>query len=257
MLKIKEVAKLVGVSVRTLHHYDQINLLKPEEVTDSGYRLYSDKNLVTLQQILFFKELGFSLQEIKNILQSSTFDQKEALLLQQKMLIEKRHQLDNMLVTVSKTIRNLEGEIQMTTEERFFGLNNDWSQYEEEAKQRFGTKRVEKTNTKLKKLSSKEKTELSEDWDAIFIQLGNLVDQSADSKEVQQVIEEWFYFLNANFGSYSLEAFSGLGQMYVADERFTNNIDAYGVGTAQLMSEAMTIFASNRKKGVIKNENRD
>lgn len=248
MLKIKEVAELVGVSVRTLHHYDQIDLLKPEEVTDSGYRLYSEENLVILQQILFFKELGFSLNEIKKIIQSSTFDQKEALLLQQKMLIEKREQLDNMLETINKTIRNLEGEIQMTREERFFGLNNDWSKYEEEAKKRWGTEKVDKTNEKLKKLSSKEQTELSENWNRIFNQLGQLIGQPADSKEVQQVIEDWFNFLNANFGNYSLEAFSGLGHMYVADERFTQNIDQYGVGVAELMSEAMTLFASERRK---------
>ncbi|MEG0619216.1 MAG: MerR family transcriptional regulator [Bacilli bacterium] len=248
MLKIKEVAELVGVSVRTLHHYDQINLLKPEEVTDTGYRLYSEENLVILQQILFFKELGFSLNEIKKIIQSSTFDQKEALLLQQKMLIEKCEQLDNILETVNKTIRNLEGEIQMTREERFFGLNNDWSKYEEEAKKRWGKERVEKTNTNLKRMSSKEQTELSENWNRIFNQLGRLVGQPADSKEVQQVIEDWFNFLNANFGNYSLEAFSGLGHMYVADERFTENIDQYGVGVAELMSEAMALFASERRK---------
>lgn len=89
-MKVKEVAELVGVSIRTLHHYDQIGLLTPKEITDSGYRLYSEENLETLQQILFFKELGFTLKEIKKIINSPLFNRQEALILQRKMLIEKR-----------------------------------------------------------------------------------------------------------------------------------------------------------------------
>ena len=89
-MKVKEIADLVGISVRTLHHYDEIGLLIPEKTTDAGYRVYSDKNLETLQQILFFKELGFPLKKIKEIIDSPSFDRQEALELQHKMLLEKR-----------------------------------------------------------------------------------------------------------------------------------------------------------------------
>lgn len=101
-MKVKEVAELIGVSIRTLHHYDQIGLLTPQETTDSGYRLYSEENLEQLQQILFFKELDFSLKEIKEIINSPSFNRREALLLQKKMLIEKRNRVDKMIETIDR-----------------------------------------------------------------------------------------------------------------------------------------------------------
>ncbi|OBR34444.1 Mercuric resistance operon regulatory protein [Bacillus velezensis] len=101
-MKVKEVADLIGVSIRTLHHYDQIGLLTPQETTDSGYRLYSEENLEQLQQILFFKELDFSLKEIKEIINSPSFNRREALLLQKKMLIEKRNRVDKMIETIDR-----------------------------------------------------------------------------------------------------------------------------------------------------------
>ena len=103
-MKVKEVAELVGVSIRTLHHYDQIGLLTPKEITDSGYRLYSEENLETLQQILFFKELGFTLKEIKKIINSPLFNRQEALILQRKMLIEKRNKVDKMIETMIRRL---------------------------------------------------------------------------------------------------------------------------------------------------------
>src|SRR5690625_7524428 len=96
-MKVKEVAELVGISVRTLHHYDHIGLLKPETTTDSGYRIYSDDNLETLQQILFFRELDFPLKKIKEIIYSSLFNREEALEMHRRMLLKKRSQLDKMI----------------------------------------------------------------------------------------------------------------------------------------------------------------
>ncbi len=101
-MKVKEVAELIGVSIQTLHHYDQIGLLTPQETTDSGYRLYSEENLEQLQQILFFKELDFSLKEIKEIINSPSFNRREALLLQKKILIEKRNRVDKMIETIDR-----------------------------------------------------------------------------------------------------------------------------------------------------------
>lgn len=149
-MKVKEVAELVGVSIRTLHHYDQIGLLSPKEITDSGYRLYSEENLETLQQILFFKELGFTLKEIKKIINSPSFNRQEALILQRKMLIEKRNKVDKMIETIDKTIKHMAGEIQMTNEERFEGINVGFNQFEEEARLRWGNKSIDEIYTKLK-----------------------------------------------------------------------------------------------------------
>ena len=149
-MKVKEVAELVGVSIRTLHHYDQIGLLTPKEITDSGYRLYSEENLETLQQILFFKELGFTLKEIKKIINSPSFNRQEALILQRKMLIEKRNKVDKMIETIDKTIKHMAGEIQMTNEERFEGINVGFNQFEEEARRRWGNQPIDEINAKLK-----------------------------------------------------------------------------------------------------------
>ncbi|UXR69082.1 MerR family transcriptional regulator [Staphylococcus sp. IVB6246] len=248
-MKIKDVANLVGISIRTLHHYNKIGLLIPEEITDSGYRLYSEQNLETLQQILFFKELGFTLHEIKNILNNPSFDQHEALILQRKMLLEKRHNIDNMIETVDKTIEHLTGGIQMTNKERFNGFSTEYNQYEQEARRRWGDDAVNETNAKLESMSKDGQQDLSEKWDMIFNKLANLRDHSPESQKVQAAIKEWYHFLNKNFSHYSLEAFTGLGQLYIQDARFTDHIDQYGEGLSQFMSEAMAIFAKSQKSG--------
>ncbi|QHZ48574.1 MerR family transcriptional regulator [Bacillus sp. NSP9.1] len=246
-MKVKEVAEMVGVSIRTLHHYDQIGLLTPKEITDSGYRLYSEENLEKLQQILFFKELDFSLKEIKRIINSPSFNRQEALILQRKMLIEKRNRVDKMIETIDKTIKHMMGEIQMTNEERFEGINFNHNQYEKEARKRWGDQPVNKINAKLERMTKDEHKGLSEKWDMIFNKLALLRDQSPKSKEVQVTIKEWYDFLNENFGKYSPDAIYGLGQLYINDERFTKNIDQYGHGLANFMSEAMKVYSDNQK----------
>lgn len=246
-MKIKEVANLVGISVRTLHHYDEIGLLKPAEVTEAGYRLYSDENLERLQQILFFKELGFPLKQIKEIIDSPSFDRLEALELQKKMLEEKRKRLDCMLATIEKTIKHTKGEIEMTNEEKFVGFDFSKNPYEAEARKRWGDEVVDKSNAKLGRLSKEEQNELGEKMNAIYRKLADLRDSSPESEEAQEAIKEWFDFLNTFTGhEYSLEAFKGLGQMYIADERFTKNIDQFGEGLAAFMSKAMEYFADNQ-----------
>lgn len=195
-LKVKEVADLVGVSVRTLHHYDQIGLLTPKETTDSGYRLYSEEDLEKLQQILFFRELDFSLKEIKTIINSPSFNQQEALILQRKMLIEKRNRVDKMIETIDKTIKHMMGDIHITNEERFEGINFKLNQYEQEARMRWGDQSVDRVNAKLKGMAIDEQQDLSQNWDMIFNKLVQLRAYSPKSQEVQKAIKEWYDFLN-------------------------------------------------------------
>lgn len=242
-MKVKEVAELVGISVRTLHHYDQIGLLKPSETTEAGYRLYSQENIETLQQILFFKELDFPLKEIKTIIHNPSFDRKEALMLQRKMLTEKRDRYDQMIETIDKTIKHMMGEIQMTNEERFKGVNFVNNPYEEEARQLLGDRSVNAAKEKLKKMTSREHHELAEKWENLFTKLAKIRHQPPESDEAQEGIKEWYNFLNSNIHTYSIDAFRGLGQLYIQDERFTQNIDQYGEGLAKFMCEAMRIFA--------------
>lgn len=246
-MKIKEVAELAGISVRTLHHYDEIGLFKPAAITESGYRQYSDEDLETLQQILFFKELGFPLKEIKDVLNSPSFDRRDALELQRKLLLEKRARLNKMIGLVEKTIRHTEGEIHMSNKEKFEGFDFTHNPYEQEARDRWGDEAVDKSIAKAGKMSKEQQKAVSEAWNTIYTRLAGLRHGSPESEEAQEAIKEWYTFLNSNFGSYSYEAFKGLGQLYVDDERFTKNIDQYGGGLAAFMRDAMAIFADRNK----------
>ncbi|MBU8880861.1 MerR family transcriptional regulator [Bacillus sp. FJAT-29790] len=246
-MKVKEVADLVGISVRTLHHYDEIGLLIPEKTTESGYRLYSDANLEVLQQILFFRELGFPLKKIKEIINSPSFDREEALKLHRKMLLERRRRLDQMITTVVKTIQHSKGEIQMSNEEKFAGFDFSHNPYEQEARERWGDKAVDKANAKVGNMSKDEQKDFAEDFNVIYRKLAAIRHTSPKSEEAQMGIKEWFDFLN-EMGEYSLDAFKGLGQMYVDDERFTKNIDKFGEGLAEFMKDAMAVFADNNRK---------
>ncbi|PID04487.1 MULTISPECIES: MerR family transcriptional regulator [unclassified Sporosarcina] len=242
-MKIKQVAELVGISVRTLHHYDEIGLLTPEETTDAGYRYYSEQNLETLQQILFFKELDFPLKEIKEILSDPSFDRQQALQLHRKLLLEKRERIDQMIATIDKTTQYVKGEIHMSNEEKFKGFNFSHNPYEEEARKLWGAKAVDQSNASFKNNAVGEK------MNDIYRKLADLRNTPPESTEAQTAISEWYEFLNTQTGHhYSLEAFKGLGQMYVADERFTTNIDQFGAGLAQFMCEAMTFFADNNEQ---------
>lgn len=245
-MKVKEVADLVGISVRTLHHYDEMGLLTPEETTESGYRLYSQDNLELLQQILFFKELGFPLKQIKEIIHNPSYDRQEALNLHRQMLLEKRRRLDQMIATVDKTIQYTKGEITMTNKEKFEGFDFSHNPYEQEARERWGDKAVDSSNAKVESLPRKEQDGMLAAMNEIYTKLASLRNESPDSPEAQVAIREWYDFLN-QLGSYSLEAFKGLGQMYVDDERFTKNIDKFGEGLAVFMRDAMAVYADNNQ----------
>lgn len=243
-MKVKEVADLVGISVRTLHHYDEIGLLTPKKTEESGYRLYSEADLAKLQQILFFRELGFPLKKIKELIHSPSYNQQEALELQRKMLLEKRRRLDQMIATLEKTILYSKGEIEMSNKEKFEGFDFSHNPYEREARQRWGDEAVDQSNAKLGKMSKSEQADLSNEMNAVYKKLAALRHESPTAPEAQEAIKEWYDLLN-RLGTYSLEAFKGLGQMYVDDERFTKSIDAFGEGLAVFMRDAMAIYADN------------
>lgn len=241
-MRVKEVADLVGISVRTLHHYDEIGLLVPDQITDAGYRIYSDENLEMLQQILFFRELGFPLLKIKEIIHSPSFDRAAALDLHHKMLLDKRNRLDHLIETVERTVRHLKGEITLTNEQKFQGFDFSHNPYEQEARERWGDNAVDRYNEKLGKMSKEDQAQLGDRMNAIYRKLADLRGGAPDTPKAQAAIREWYDLLN-EMGAYSPEAFKGLGQMYVEDERFTRNIDQFGEGLAIFMRDAMAAFA--------------
>ncbi|TSB46053.1 MerR family transcriptional regulator [Alkalicoccobacillus porphyridii] len=242
MFKIKEVANLVGISVRTLHHYDEIGLLCPDEVTESGYRLYSQQNIDDLQHILFFKELDVPLKKIKEIMSSPEFDQEEALKQHRWMLEQRRNQIDQMINTIERTLRFKKGEISMSNKEKFMGFDfTGWNKHEGEARERWGDQVVDAAAENVK---GKEK-ELGEKMNQIYLDLAAIRHLHPGSEKAQAAIGEWFTFLN-QIGSYSPEAFAGLGEMYVADERFKKNIDQFGEGLAEFMRDSMKEYANGK-----------
>ena len=132
---VKDVARLSGVSVRTLHHYDQIGLLKPAGTSAAGYRLYTERELEQLQQILFFKELGFDLKEIKRVLSDPSFDRRRALVEHRKLLLERQGRIRRLIASVDRTLKAIQRGTTMNAT-MFDGF--DAAQYEDEARQRWG-----------------------------------------------------------------------------------------------------------------------
>ncbi|WP_420541651.1 MerR family transcriptional regulator [Guptibacillus spartinae] len=244
MKHVKEVATLTGISVRTLHYYDQIGLLSPE-TTDNGYRVYTEEDLEKLQQILFYRALDFPLKKIKNIMDRPDFNHLEALYYQKECLQQKKDRLETIIHTIEHTIQHTKGEQPMTDKEKFNGLDFSNNHYEQEAREKYGEEAVNRSSQKVNSLSHKEKEALNQSFRRIYQKLATIRHGSPASEEAQKAIHEWYEFLNNNFGyHYTLEAFRGLGQMYVDDPRFTKNIDQYGEGLALFMRDAMNVYAN-------------
>lgn len=240
-MKIKEVAELTGVTVRTLHYYDQIGLLKPSTVTEAGYRLYDDSALSRLQQILFFRELDFELTDIKAILESPGYDAMDALRKQKKLLQERRDRLNGLILLAERTLK---GEDNMD----FKAFDNtDFEaakqQYKEEVEQRWGD--TDAYRESQKKTASYGKS----DWETINRESGEIfkkfaarMEQNPADPAVQALVKEWQDFITARLYTCKKEILQGLGLMYTADERFTKNIDQYGEGLAAFIGEAIRIY---------------
>ncbi len=250
---VKEIAEIAGISVRTLHYYDQIGLLKPASINMAGYRIYSDDDLERLQQILFFKELDFSLTEIKDILARPGYNRKEALKAHRELLIKKRERLTKIIKSVEKTIDSLEGGKAMTKREMFAGfdmseIERHIEKYADEVKEKYG--HTEAYRESMEKTSRYKK----EDWNRImknsadiYIKLAALLEQDPADPAVQKLIEDYRQFITDNFYHCTREIFRGLGELYVNDRRFTKNIDQYKPGLAKFMSEAIKIYCEQQE----------
>lgn len=236
MRTVNEVSKLAGVSVRTLHHYDAIGLLKPTKVTDAGYRLYDDTALERLQSILLFRELQFPLKEIKVILDSSAFDAGEALA-QQIKLLELQYKHIGELISCAREIQT-KGVKQMDFQ--VFD-KNEMEQYKEEVKAKWGETEA------YHEYARKRDCDYGEIANRLmlFAEIGTLRDLPPCDGKVQEKIRVLQRFITKNYYNCTNEILSGLGQMYVCDERFKKNIDkAGGEGTAEFVFEAIQKYCS-------------
>lgn len=242
-MKISEVAKMSGVTVRTLHYYDEIGLLKPSETTEAGYRMYSIEDLERLQQILFFRELDFPLNEIKKIMINPNYDKIEALNKHKELLIEKRKRIDGLITLIDKTIK---GDNNMSFKEFDNSkIEENKRKYAEEVKKRWGNTDAYKEYEK--KTGSYDKNSwntINEEMAEILKEFADNIDKDVNSDIVQSLVEKWRGYITLNFYNCTKEILSCLGLMYTGDERFKENIDKYGEGTAEFMAKAIEIYCS-------------
>lgn len=239
MKTVKEVSALTGVSVRTLHHYDAIGLLKPTKLTEAGYRLYGEQELGRLQTILLFRELQFPLKEIKDILDSPGFDPMAAIAEQIHLLELQRQHLDN-LISHARHIQKT-GVIDMdfkpfdkqkldnyTAQARAkWGKTDAWKEFEQ-------------------KTAGQTHAQMQSTGDAlldIFAELGAIRHTTPDSAEAQALIAKLQRFISENYYTCTREILQGLGQMYIAGDSMTENIDrAGGCGTADFAHRAIEVY---------------
>lgn len=245
---VQKLSKLAGVSTRTLRYYDEIGILKPARINSSGYRIYSQKEVDTLQQILFYRELGVNLENIKNILLSPSFDSTSALKEHREKLLAKREQLDLLIANVDKTIATTEGGLIMNDTEKFEGfkqkmIDDNEKKYGNEIRLKYGNDTIDNSNKKFKNMTKEEYVEFEKLGVSIIETLKDAFKTHDPYSELAQKAADLHRrWLSYSWENYSKEAHAGLAQMYVCDERFTAYYDKEQPGLAEFLRDAILIY---------------
>jgi len=248
---VNKLSKMSGVSARTLRYYDEIGLLKPASVAPSGYRLYGQNELNMLQQILFYRELNFPLEEIKSILYATDFDLEQSFKNHLADLSKKRNRLDMLIDNVNKSISAMKGETTMTDKEKFEGfkqslIDENEQKYGNEIRTKYGDEAIDASNAKLKGLTKEQYDEgerlrvAYEEKLKLAFEVGNPAGELA--QEACDLHKQW---LCVFYPAYSKEYHMGLGEMYVADERFKANYEKIAPGCAEFFRDAINVYCGN------------
>lgn len=243
--KTSDLAKLAGISTRTLRYYDQIGLLKPKRDFDSNYRFYESSDVDALQQILLFKEMGLKLQEIKKMMKM--IDKKEwcAMLHHHLATLQARKiQIDQLITNVENTIKALKGESKMSDKAKFEGLKEEMihdndRKYKEEEIDKWGSKHYETSRNQFKKMTEEQFQyfkDLEKNMIAVLQQIKQNPQDNSLRKQVAQLHKEW---ISIAWGFYEREIHLNVVELYVQDDRFRNYYDAYGVGLAELLRDSV------------------
>ena len=245
---IHELAELSGVSRRALRHYDEIGLLTTQRVSGNNYRVYGQVEVDLLQQILFYRELGVPLEEIRILIQSESYDRTTALEGHLKALQTKKQQLELLISNLTKTIAASKGEIAMSDKEKFEGLKQKMleeneQKYGAEIREKYGSEAVEASNRKFSAMTPEQHREI-EELTAELNQTLRAAFEQGDPAGVlaQQACALHKKWLGYFWSSYSKEAHRGLGQMYVDDPRFTAYYDGITPGCTPFFRDALNIF---------------
>ena len=241
MRTVNEVSKLTGVSIRTLHYYDEIGLLSPTSITEAGYRLYDDTALERLQHIMLFRELEFPLKDIKEIVNGSNFDRNKALEQQIQLLTLKKEHIEN-LITFARGIQGI--GVKNMDFSAFDAKKLD--EYAAQAKASWGkTEAYKEFEEKEKNRTKEQSNQIAEGMMALFTEFGLLLKEGkeTDSEEVQAQVQKLQDYITEHFYTCTKQILSGLGKMYNGGGSMTENIDKYGgEGTADFAAEAIKIF---------------
>jgi MerR family transcriptional regulator, thiopeptide resistance regulator len=244
---IIKLARLANISVRTLHYYDKISLLKPEYRSSNGYRQYGEDEAVRLQQIMFFRELDFSLEEIKKIMSRPDFNVIEALQSHRTLLTKRAERLNELLGTVDKTINKLKGETEMSIKEYYRGFSDEQiEKYREEVRQRWGEDTLMASEARVMKMSKEKFAALQAEGSAIFKAISDNMEKGYNSAEVQEQVEKWRQWLE-NFHHYSDEALLGLGQTYSQHPDFVKFFQIFHKDLPGFLTLAIEYYCKNNK----------
>lgn len=242
-LHIREFAKLTGVSVRTLHYYDEIGLLKPSFVDEqNGYRYYDENTLCRMQEILFYRELQFSLKEIRMILSSPDYDKQNALAEQKHLLTLKKERLERLISALDGAMKGEKISMDIFDNSEFEAKREE---YAKEAKEKWGgTAAYKESEVKTAGYSADKWNKVNSAMDECIAEFAECLRNgfAPDSKEAQELVKRWQDFITDNYYTCTKEILAGLAEIYVSDERFMKNIDRHGDGTARFMSNAIKVY---------------
>jgi DNA-binding transcriptional MerR regulator len=248
MFTVKQLSDLAGVTPRTLHHYDQIGLLKPSRTGDNGYRYYGEDAVLKLQQILFYRELGMPLDEIKSIMGRRDFEILTALENHKMELSKKATRLEHLISTVDNTILHLKGQKSMSNKQLFEGFSEEQQEkYAAEAETMYDPEIVRASNKKWKGYSAEKKQAILEEGRQIYVEMVAAIPSGADAPEVQVLVERWRKHMDY-FWTPSLDQLVGLAEMYNVDPRFKANFDKMNPRLAPFMLEAVKVYVARKKK---------
>lgn len=247
---IKQLAQMAGVTTRTLRHYDDIGLLVPRRKHGNAYRVYGSDEVDQLQQILFYRELGMPLEEIRQVMASKDFDDAAALASHLTALLMRKQHLDRLIQTVRKTLAARKGEIRMDDHEKFAGLKeklmaDNEAAFGEEVRARYGEEAVRASNARFAGMTQAEFDEMAAIESELRLALRVAVPKGdpagAEGQAIADLHRRW---LGCSWDTYSKEAHIGVTQMYVDDERFAQYYDAMTPGAATYLRDAVAVYCA-------------
>lgn len=239
---VKQLANLAGVSARTLHYYDQIGLLRPSRQPGNGYRIYGQPELLRLQQILFLRELGMGLEQIRLVIDRPDFDRLQALEQHRSALRRRQVRLERLLETVERTISYMKGKIEMQGKDFFEGFDEEQQkEYELEAQRRWGEKEVKESQRRWASYPPEKKRQVLEEAGEIYQSIIEAIPHGPASPQAQEGVARWHQNMRYFFEP-SVEVLLGLSQGYVEDPAFNSTFQRMHPDLAGFMREAVKIY---------------